>query len=67
MKRLEIGPFVRSIEYQQVFRKVSWPTEEMTFFYIAYQQQLMGVKIEESVRIEWYFEVRQEKQLTVDR
>ena len=47
---------MRSVEFQQVFRKVSWPTEEMTFFYIAYQQQVMGVKIDETVRIEWYFE-----------
>ncbi len=56
VKRLEMGPWSRSVEFQQVFRKVSWPTEEMTYFYIAYQQQLMGVKIDEMVRIEWFFE-----------
>jgi hypothetical protein len=39
-----------------VFRRVSWPTEEMTYFYLAYQQQLMGVKIDETVRVEWFFE-----------
>lgn len=28
----------------------------MSYFYIAYQQQLMGVKIREKCRLEWYFE-----------
>ena len=28
----------------------------MTYFYMAFQQQLMGVKIQEQCRIEWYFE-----------
>lgn len=56
VKRLEIGPFVHSAEYNHPFAQTTWPTEEMTFFYVAYGQHLMGVKIREKVRIEWYFE-----------
>jgi hypothetical protein len=56
LRRFEVGPFIHSYEPTKLFRKVSWPTEDLSYFYLAYQQELMGVKICEKARIEWYFE-----------
>ncbi len=47
---------MHSTPFKKVFRRAAWPTEEMTYFYVAYAQQLMGVKISEHTRLEWYFE-----------